>query len=154
MSFSSLSTPSFLGTQVVGWHHVYILVAAVTVLSIICGVYIVAFWRPKMVDNVNEFVAAFCRFFYASFLKPHSGDDSTGQQAALESFYKAQVRSLMLARRVNLTVFITQANIYDATRKRLLCGREDMLGLASAQLKLQAAEGWSQSKPIWVDVRS
>lgn len=34
----------------------------------------------------------FARFFYASFLKSHSGDGTTtGQQAALESFYKAQV---------------------------------------------------------------
>ena len=34
----------------------------------------------------------FARFFYASFLKPHNGDGAvTGQQAALESFYKAQV---------------------------------------------------------------
>ena len=36
----------------------------------------------------------FARFFYASFLKPHDGDGAiTGQQAALESFYKAQVLS-------------------------------------------------------------
>ena len=36
----------------------------------------------------------FARFFYASFLKPHNGDGAaTGQQAALESFYKAQVVS-------------------------------------------------------------
>ena len=29
-----------------------------------------------------------------------------------------------------------------------------MLGLVAAQLKLQAAQGaWSQTKPIWVDVR-
>ncbi len=31
-------------------------------------------------------------FLYATFLKPHTGDgEATGQQAALESFYKAQV---------------------------------------------------------------
>lgn len=30
------------------------------------------------------------RFFYASFLKPHTGDGNGGQQGALESFYKAQ----------------------------------------------------------------
>ena len=39
-------------------------------------------------------LATFARFFYASFLKPHNGDGTiTGQQAALESFYKAQVVS-------------------------------------------------------------
>ena len=38
----------------------------------------------------------FARFFYASFLKPHNGDGAiTGQQAALESFYKAQVVPLI-----------------------------------------------------------
>ena len=38
-------------------------------------------------------LANFSTFFYASFLKPHNGDGAlNGQQAALESFYKAQVR--------------------------------------------------------------
>lgn len=42
--------------------------------------------------RVTSGLATFARFFYASFLKPHSGDGAiTGQQAALESFYKAQV---------------------------------------------------------------
>lgn len=46
-----------------------------------------------------------------------------------------------------------QANVYDASRRRLLCGREDMLALAAAQLKFQKQQGlWGQSKPIWVDV--
>ena len=37
-------------------------------------------------------LANFSKFFYASFLKPHSADSGqSGQQAALESFYKAQV---------------------------------------------------------------
>lgn len=68
-------------------------------------------------------------------MKPHSGDDSSGQQAALESFYKVQ------------------ADVYDASRKKLLCGREDMLALLAAQLKFQAEEGaWSRSGPIWVDI--
>lgn len=33
----------------------------------------------------------FCTFFYSTFLKPHSQDEGSGQQAALESFYKVQV---------------------------------------------------------------
>ncbi|KAI9788560.1 MAG: hypothetical protein M1816_006809 [Peltula sp. TS41687] len=75
-------------------------------------------------------------FFYASFLKPHSGDQpGRGQQAALESFYK------------------TQATVYDVTRKRLLRGREDMLGLVAAQLKHQeAGQGSKQTDRIWVDM--
>ncbi|CAO1600314.1 hypothetical protein XANCAGTX0491_004007 [Xanthoria calcicola] len=81
-------------------------------------------------------VLNFCTFFYSSFLKPHSKDDSlVGQQGALESFYKVQ------------------ANVYDETRKRLLCGREDMLALAAAQLNFQAQQGlFRHSKPVWVDI--
>lgn len=93
-SLSSLSTASLLGTRAVSWHHVYILFAAFAVLSTICAVFVIAFWKPKIFDNVNEFAVAFGRFFYANFLKPHTGDESTGQQAALESFYKAQVKIL------------------------------------------------------------
>lgn len=92
-----LSTASLLGTQVVTWHHIYILSAAIAVLFIIWGVFVLAFWKPKVVHSVNEFAVAFGRFFYANFLKPHGGDDSTGQQAALESFYKAQVRKACMA---------------------------------------------------------
>lgn len=41
-------------------------------------------------------IVNFGKFFYASFLKPHSGDDAaTGQQSALESFYRAQVGFLL-----------------------------------------------------------
>lgn len=83
-----------LGTQVVMWHHVYIILAAVAVLFIICAVFVIAFWKPKCVENINDFAVAVGRFLYANFLKPHTGDESTGQQAALESFYKAQVRIL------------------------------------------------------------
>ena len=46
--------------------------------------------------NAPHSLRTFTRFFYASFLKPHNGDGAiTGQQAALESFYKAQVVSLI-----------------------------------------------------------
>lgn len=67
---------------------------------------------------------------------PSTGDGtSNGQQDALESFYKAQ------------------AGVYDATRKRLLKGREDMLGLVAAQLVHKAAkERTHDPKRIWVDV--
>ena len=47
--------------------------------------------RPKQFQAPRS-LNTFARFFYASFLKPHNGDGAvTGQQAALESFYKAQV---------------------------------------------------------------
>ncbi|KAL8829219.1 MAG: hypothetical protein Q9170_006263, partial [Blastenia crenularia] len=91
--------------------------------------------NQKALLSIRDQLLEYCTFFYSSFLKPHSEDDGLGQQAALESFYKVQ------------------ANVYDATRKRLLCGREDMLALAAAQLKYQAQQGlWRKSKPIWVDI--
>jgi betaine lipid synthase len=74
-------------------------------------------------------------FAYNCFLKPiHTPSEKvTGQQAALESFYKGQ------------------AAIYDATRARLLRGREEMLALAAAQLTLlNKREG--HRKRVWVDV--
>ncbi|OSD05197.1 S-adenosyl-L-methionine-dependent methyltransferase [Trametes coccinea BRFM310] len=78
------------------------------------------------------------KFFYACFLKPVEHGNTadvkalTGQQRALEGFYR------------------TQAEIYDATRGTLLRGREDMLQLAAAQLKHRL--GTKEPKPIWVDI--
>lgn len=46
-----------------------------------------------------------------------------------------------------------KANVYDATRRRLLRGREDMLGLVAAQLKNKVESKRIQSgKAVWVDV--
>jgi betaine lipid synthase len=84
---------------------------------------------------------SFLLFFYSCFIKPHEGNKKGNQQDALESFYKKQ------------------AGAYDATRKILLQGREDMLALAAAQLqaKAQALKEAKASrkiqKRIWVDVR-
>ena len=73
-------------------------------------------------------------FAWSCFLKPHTGDGSGSQQDALESFYKSQ------------------AGIYDATRARLLQGREDMLALVAAQVKHRRRIGQLSKKPIWVDI--
>lgn len=117
-------------------HTQMILVGAVLVL-LIGGIFTLNSHSGKRdEENQNAFIS-FLRFFYASFLKPHTGDGTgNGQQDALESFYK------------------TQAGVYDATRKRLLRGREDMLGLVAAQLVHKAAkERTHDTKRIWVDVR-
>ncbi len=53
-------------------------------------------------------VLNFCTFFYSSFLKPHSKDDSlVGQQGALESFYKVQVHDFSSMR--NASILTTQS---------------------------------------------
>ncbi|TWU71584.1 hypothetical protein ED733_001863 [Metarhizium rileyi] len=89
-------------------------------------------------DEAPGLVQSFFLFFYSSFIKPHQGDSKSNQQDALESFYKKQ------------------AGAYDSTRKVLLRGREDMLGLVAAQLKSKddqaTAAGKNQKGRIWVDI--
>lgn len=80
------------------------------------------------------FLTPYIKFAYASFLKPHTGRPDGGQQSALESFYSAQ------------------ASVYDATRKQLLHGREDMLGCVAAQLRLPLRRPEGDRKPVWFDI--
>lgn len=48
---------------------------------------------------------------------------------------------------------LVQATVYDATRRRLLQGREDMLGLVAAQLKHKVeSKEIKAGKAVWVDV--
>jgi betaine lipid synthase len=110
-----------------------IIVGASTALLVVA---IFVATRKSKKETEDGALLSFAKFFYASFLKPHTGDGSgNGQQDALESFYKAQ------------------AGVYDATRKRLLCGREEMLGLVAAQLTLRAKEAENASaRRVWVDV--
>lgn len=87
-------------------------------------------------ENPN-FVKSLLLFCYSCFIKPHEATSKGSQQDALESFYKRQ------------------AGVYDATRRTLLKGREDMLGLVAAQLTYKAEQdGNGTRKRIWVDVRS
>jgi betaine lipid synthase len=107
-------------------------------LTLLIGIIFAITFRSSKNDKAEPSAwSSFVRFFYACFLKPQEKDGSAGQQAALESFYKAQ------------------ADVYDATRKTLLRGREDMLGLVAAQLVQKAAkERTHDPKRIWVDVSS
>ncbi|KAK7430164.1 hypothetical protein QQZ08_003349 [Neonectria magnoliae] len=84
-------------------------------------------------DESPGVIKSFCLFFYSSFIKPHQGGSKGNQQDALESFYKKQ------------------AGAYDATRKVLLRGREDMLALVAAQLQAKAVNN-SETKRVWVDI--
>ncbi|KAK1984609.1 hypothetical protein LZ30DRAFT_585759 [Colletotrichum cereale] len=86
-------------------------------------------------SEAPSLLKSFLLFFYSCFIKPHSGDKKGTQQDALESFYKKQ------------------AGAYDATRKVLLQGREDMLALVAAQLKAKGRlNKRGKAKRIWVDV--
>lgn len=117
--------------------HSQIIITGASIAILIGVVFVATFAGKKNPKNDDELStwSSFIRFFYACFLKPHEKGGENGQQDALESFYKAQ------------------AGVYDATRKRLLCGREDMLGLVAAQLKQKATTDQSKSqRRIWVDV--
>lgn len=119
--------------------HVQILIVGASIIILIGIIFATAFKSNKSPKNDEELtsLSSFIRFFYACFLKPHEKHGSNGQQDALESFYKAQ------------------AGVYDATRKRLLCGREDMLGLVAAQLVHKSGKAQLKNqKRIWVDVSS
>lgn len=75
------------------------------------------------------------RFIYACFLKPigHTGE----QKSRLDAFYS------------------TQASVYDATRTRLLRGREEMLRLLAGHLEQQRLSEDSShvsEKLVWVDI--
>ncbi|KAK5384212.1 hypothetical protein LTS13_002405 [Exophiala xenobiotica] len=75
----------------------------------------------------------YVRFAYVCLIKPHEHKTDGGQQSALESFYAAQ------------------ANVYDATRKRLLRGREEILAILAAQLQARSASNQAR-KPVWYDI--
>ena len=111
---------------------VQVSLAAIGLLAFLTAIFAAAFLDPNKYSGPLVTVGAYARFVYACVLKPHTGDDSGSQQDALESFYKAQ------------------AAAYDATRARLLHGREDMLSLVASQLMERRCEN---KKPIWVDVR-
>ncbi|KAI1743307.1 hypothetical protein F4680DRAFT_456926 [Xylaria scruposa] len=103
---------------------------------LLAGIFFSIFSAKNPKDNENpNLIQSLWLFFYSCFLKPHEANSKGNQQDALESFYKAQ------------------AGAYDATRKGLLRGREDMLALAAAQLTLKTKRTSSNTtKKIWVDI--
>ena len=65
---------------------------ATSIVLVLFGSVTVAFSSHRTTSKGYSALVNFGKFFYASFLKPHSKNDKhRGQQAALESFYNAQV---------------------------------------------------------------
>lgn len=108
--------------------------ATVLLIIILMAYVTLSFTELSYFKTAWNAIYHYSKFAYSCFLKPHSGDASGSQQDALESFYKSQ------------------ASIYDATRTRLLQGREDMLALVAAQVKHRCRNGQINHKPIWVDI--
>lgn len=92
--------------------------ATVLLVVILVAYVTLSFTELSYIGKAYNAIYHLSRFAYACFLKPHSGDGSGSQQDALESFYKSQ------------------ASVYDATRTKLLQGREDMLALVGSSLWL------------------
>lgn len=114
------------------WLHLYIAGIAFLVFGLVSLVLLFHSQQGKADDN--ESIFTYLIFAWANFFKPHD-KKGEGQQDALESFYKSQ------------------ATVYDATRRRLLHGREDMLGLVAAQLKHRMENKvFKEGKAIWIDV--
>lgn len=61
------------------------------ILSALLLVLYVALRLQNTFQSICAQLLDYCAFFYTTFLKPHSEVDGSGQQAALESFYKVQV---------------------------------------------------------------
>ena len=96
---------------------------------------LLAFSWTSLPKTASQQLYPYWRFFYASFLKPHTTVSTNGQRDALENFYSSQ------------------ADAYDVTRAGLLKGREDMLCLAAAQLRFREAWKDMPKHRTWVDVR-
>jgi betaine lipid synthase len=144
-----------LRAQLVSWIqtqdvHSTIRIAALLVFTLVlCAFY---FSSIRKASWENSGLSSYLKFAYSCFIKPHHTTLDGGQQSALEGFYSTQVCILTLR---NTLADNPQAAVYDATRKRLLLGREDLLGLIAAQLQRKqdaTSADLKLRKPIWVDV--
>jgi betaine lipid synthase len=79
LAFTPLSSSSL---------HLQIGIATGLVVVLVGAVIYLSFFSKIDYDRT---IFSYFKFFYASFLKPHDGGEG-GQQNALESFYKTQVR--------------------------------------------------------------
>jgi betaine lipid synthase len=132
---STIPTASLLIDMLPSGTYLKVITAAGLLAVLAVAIFAVALFGSKDDSKYLHILNSYLTFFYASVLKPHSDGSGDSQQDALESFYKIQ------------------ATVYDTSRRRLLRGREDMLGLAAAQLKFRIEqEGRVGSRPIWVDV--
>ncbi|RYP52077.1 hypothetical protein DL769_010727 [Monosporascus sp. CRB-8-3] len=117
--------------------HTTIYLAGIAVVLLIGTCFSTLFRKSTKKTENPSVLRSVWLFIYSCFLKPHAGDAKRNQQDALESFYKGQ------------------AGAYDATRKTLLKGREDMLALVAAQVLFKAQrDGQSpdNKRRIWIDV--
>lgn len=73
--------------------HASIAVSAIAVCVLVATVLLLLTGKLQKEDGNNNGLITYAKSVYAMFLKPHEGDGDGGQQGALESFYRTQVRS-------------------------------------------------------------
>lgn len=73
------------------WLHVYIAGAALSVCALVVSAVLFLSGKLKVNVDYNSGIFTYVKFVYANFLKPHD-KGGEGQQHALESFYRTQVR--------------------------------------------------------------
>jgi betaine lipid synthase len=87
-SFTSLDGLRGLATP-----HLMVGAALVLVFGIVASAVLLSLQKSKL--DWNKGLLSYIQFAYSCFLKPHERD-GMGQQHALESFYRAQVYSILL----------------------------------------------------------
>ena len=73
------------------WLYAYIAGTAFLVCGLVAVVLLLSSQKQKAGFNKDGGLLTYVNFIYATFLKPHD-KTGNGQQDALESFYKTQVR--------------------------------------------------------------
>ena len=93
LTFASMASLTALSRNglLIDRQHIQVIVAASSILFFVGLVFFLSFSRPKCVSLALGSCGSYAKFFYVSFLKPHTGDSRGDQQNALESFYKFQV---------------------------------------------------------------
>lgn len=88
MDLVSSSSPIGSLLNGVDRQYAYIAGTAFLVFALVAAILLFSFRKQKI--DYDSGIFTYLKFIYASFLKPH--ENGGGQQDALESFYKTQVR--------------------------------------------------------------
>ena len=128
------------------------LTLAVGIVGIFLATIFAFAFRSRSDKQATSTLEAYLKFIYGCFLKPHTGDGTGNQQDALVCLRASSIKQGTDQKKESF--YKAQADVYDATRVKLLKGREDMLGLVAAQLKHRADAGLISQRPVWVDVSS
>ena len=121
MSIADFSTSGLFDSCFFLFNHLRIIILVSAILLLIYASFAPALPKLMTLGEVNNGFANFGRFFYNCFLKPYDGDETGGQQAALESFYRAQVRYEIFGRASKLTTRVGDRRTSTMLRARGSC---------------------------------